>query len=90
MAKRRTLKKSINGITSTLFAEGVFIKLTLAEAERGKADEILADILHMQDEFVCRINHTEPGNVKGFYKKLYEDFNAAVDSILDKMSALKG
>ena len=29
----------------------------------------MAEILKMQDEFISRISHTEPGNVKGFYKK---------------------
>ena len=39
--------------------------------------ELMAEILKMQDEFISRISHTEPGNVKGFYKKSFvADFNA--------------
>lgn len=49
----------------------------------------MAEILNMQDEFISRISHTEPGNVKGFYKKLRADFNAKVDEIIDAMGKLK-
>ena len=49
----------------------------------------MAEILKTQDEFVSRISHTEPGNVKGFYKKLRSDFNAKVDEIINAMGKLK-
>ena len=49
----------------------------------------MTEILNLQDDFISRISHTEPGNVKGFYKKLHEDFNAKVDGILDAMGKLK-
>ena len=49
----------------------------------------MAEILKMQDEFISRISHTEPGNVKGFYKKLRADFNEKVDEIIDAMGKLK-
>lgn len=45
-------------------------------------------ILLMHDEFVSRISHTEPGNVKGFYKKLHMDFNAQVSDIVSTISQL--
>ena len=43
----------------------------------------MGEILKMQDEFISRISHTEPGNVKGYYKKFRSDFNAKVDSIIE-------
>ena len=36
--------------------------------DKVKADELMAEVLKMQDEFVTRISHTEPGNVKGFIR----------------------
>jgi hypothetical protein len=42
----------------------------------------------MQDEFISRINHTQPGNVKGFYKAFYSDFQAQVDAIIDEIGKL--
>ena len=39
-------------------------------------------------DFVSRISHTEPGNVKGFYKKFHVDFNAKVNEIIDAIAKL--
>ena len=49
----------------------------------------MGEILKTQDEFVSRISHTEPGNVKGYYKKFRSDFNAKVEEIIDALSKLK-
>ena len=65
MASRKDLKKGINYIIGELFTECVFISLSLPEADKAKADKVMTDILNMQDDFVSRISHTEPGNVKG-------------------------
>ena len=89
MASRKDLKKAINYIVGELFTECVFIRLALPEADKEKADRVLTDILNMQDDFVNRVSHTEPGNVKGFYKKLREDFNKRVGEILEAMNQLK-
>lgn len=89
MASRKALKKGINYIVGELFTECVYISLTLPEADKAKADKVMTDILDMQDDFVSRISHTEPGNVKGFYKKFRADFNAQVNEIVDRMGQLK-
>ncbi len=57
--------------------------------DKTKADELMGRILSVQDEFISRISHTEPGNVKGFYKKFREDFNKEVDAIIDAIGNLK-
>jgi len=48
----------------------------------------MVEIIKMQDEFISRISHTEPGNVKGFYKKFRSDFNAKVNEIIDAIAKL--
>ena len=77
MASRKALKKNVNYIAGELFAD------------KKKADELMGEILKMQDEFISRISHTEPGNVKGYYKKFRSDFNAKVDSIIEAIGKLK-
>ena len=85
MASRKELKKNINYIAGELFTECLVNSLYVPGTDKQKADELMAEILKMQDEFISRISHTEPGNVKGFYKKLRADFNAKVDEIIDAM-----
>ncbi len=89
MANRKDLKKAINYIAGELFTECVIISLSLPEEGKQKADKIMTDILEMQNEFISRISHTEPGNVKGFYKKLHEDFKTRVDEIIQAIGQLK-
>lgn len=88
MAKRRTLKKSINYICSELFAECVALTHYKVNVKQEDVDNIMTQILLMHDEFICRISHTEPGNVKGFYKKLRADFNAQLNDIVSAISQL--
>lgn len=89
MASRKNLKKSVNYIASELFAECLVNSLYVPGTDKAKADELMSTILNMQDEFLSRISHTQPGNVKGYYKKFNEDFNAKVDEIIEAMNNLK-
>ena len=52
------------------------------------ADEVLTDILKTQDDFVNRLSHTEPGNVKGFYKQFHAEFDQKVTEIIDAIDKL--
>ena len=89
MASRKTLKKNVNYIAGELFTECLVNSLYVPGTDKQKADALMSEILKMQDEFVSRISHTEPGNVKGYYKKFHSDFNAKVDEIIDAMGKLK-
>ena len=82
MAKRRTLKKNINYICSELFAECVALTHYKVDIKQEDVDNVMTRI------FGSRISHTEPGNVKGFYKKLRMDFNAQVSDIVSTISQL--
>lgn len=89
MASRKELKKNINYIAGELFTECLVHSLYVPGTDKQKADELMAEILKVQDEFISRISHTEPGNVKGFYKKLHADFNAKVAEIIEAIGKLK-
>ena len=86
MAKRKVLKKRINYIVGELFAECLINGKNCAD--QAKVNDVLADILNTQNEFISRISQTQPGNVKGFYKKLIQDFNAKANELIDAISKL--
>ena len=88
MAKRRELKKNVNYIAGELFSECLINSKFIPGTDKKKADELMVEIMKMQDEFISRISHTEPGNVKGFYKKFRSDFNAKVNEIIDAIAKL--
>lgn len=88
MANRRQLKKTVNYIAGELFTGCLVNCLYVPGTDKTKADELMGKILIMQDEFISRISHTEPGNTKGFYKKLRVDFNNQVNAIIDEIAKL--
>lgn len=87
MANKRDLKKSINFVAGDLFQECLVLKV-IKKVDNEKVDEILTDILNLQNEFLARTNHPQPGNVKGYFRKLYSDFGDAVEAIINKMQAM--
>lgn len=88
MASRRELKKNVNYIAGELFTECLINSMFIPGTDKDKADELMSEVLKMQDEFVTRISHTEPDNVKVFYKKFRADFNAKVNEIIEAIGKL--
>ena len=88
LASRRELKKNVNYIAGELFTECLINSMFIPGTDKDKADELMSEVLKMQDEFVTRISHTEPGNVKVFYKKFRADFNAKVNEIIEAIGKL--
>lgn len=88
MAKRRNLKKQINLICGELFAEVVAATLYTPGINKDAADDVMTSILKLQDEMLRRVCHTQPGNVKVFYKKLRQDMDSHVDEIFDQIANL--
>ena len=58
------------------------------DVNQADVDNIMKRILLMQDEFISRISHTEPGNTKKFYAQLPKDFNAQVEDISNILTQL--
>lgn len=86
--KRRLLKKQVNYIAGELFAECVVLTQVVPGIDEKKVDDLMTRIFYMQDDFISRISHTQPGNVKGFYKAFKADFQAQVDAIIDEIGNL--
>ena len=77
MASRRNLKKKITNIASDLF---------LVSLMEGVNREVVCNSVHNVIKLIIRISHTEPGNVKGFYKKLTEDLNKEIKVVADELA----
>ena len=88
MTNKRTLKKGINVICETLFAECVAVSLYGTKESKKAADELFGAILKMQAHFLSRVSHPEPGmTAKAYYKDLGEKFSQQVTEILDQINA---
>ena len=90
MASKRVLKHQINDICSELFAECVAVALYNKKAEDSNIDAILTSIMVVNNEFIKRVSHPEPGlEPKLYYKDLILGFNNQIDEIIDQISALE-
>ncbi len=72
-----------------LFTEAITFRNYIPGVDPAKADAVLGKILTAHEDFIMRVSHTEPGNVKGYYKKFGEDFHTVVKDILQEMDSLK-
>ena len=77
MASRRNLKKQISYIAGDLF---------LASLVEGVNREAIVEATHNVLNLIPRISHTQPGNVKGYYKKLREDLNKEIQVVADELN----
>ena len=85
MASRRSLKKTVNYITE-LAAGLCLVESANANAEKREAySEVFLQIINLRNDIISRISHTEPGNVKGFYKRLHEDLDKEIKIVADEM-----
>lgn len=88
MASRRNLKKHINYVTDVI-AGLCMLECMEATGEKKKEYRQLSfDIMDTRWEMISRISHTEPGNVKGFYKKLHSDFSTQTQSFFKRLEEL--
>lgn len=80
----------MNYICSELFAEGVAASLYSHSANRDNTNALLASVINIQNDFVRRISHPEPGmKAKVFYTQLIKDFNNTVSEVIDQIAHLQ-
>ena len=77
MASRRDLKKSIHYIANDLLFAAI-----IEGVNREVIFEAVTNVLNL----IPRISHTQPGNVKGYYKKLHEDLSKEIQVVSDELN----
>lgn len=88
MANRKSLKKQINYIVECMYAELCFYSVA-PNSNKEKIADALTKIIQLQEEYIKRISHVEPGNTKAFFKQLKNEFDTQVDLILKDFDSLR-
>lgn len=89
MANKRDLKRTINYITSELFAETVAASLYNGKPSQEDVDGILSSVVMINNDFISRVSHPEPGIKAGiYYQNLIKDFNKQVSEVVDQIANL--
>lgn len=89
MAKRRILKRNINFICTDLLAECVAVSLYGSKTAKDNVEALLHSIIKIENDYICRVSHTEPGiKAKVYYKDLISKFNKSISEIVDQINNL--
>lgn len=89
MPNKRDLKKTINYICSELFAECVAASLYNGNPNEDSVNALLSSILMIQNDYVNRISHPEPGmKQKDYFRDLIDNFNKQTSEIIDQIASL--
>ena len=86
--KRKDLKKHINYLCSELLAECIAATDFSKKDNKQDVENVMLGILKLQDDWICRLSHVEPGSKKLFFKKLKEDMQKRTDEIIDQIQNL--
>ena len=76
MASRRDLKKNIYYIADDLLFAAII---------EGVNREMIFEAVNNVLNLIPRISHTQPGNVKGYYKKIYEELDKQIQIVSDEL-----
>ncbi len=87
MSNKRELKRAITQQSSCLFAECVAMSLYGGKEHREDMDVLLNSIIRINNEYVSRVSHPEPGmKAKLYYRSLVNSFQKDVDEIIDHIN----
>ena len=87
MANKRSLKKIIHLVCEDLFAEAIALSLYGTGEQQESAHALLFSIVKLEDDFIRRISHPEPGmDANDYFINLRERFSAEVNDIVDQMN----
>ena len=89
MASRRDLKRDISYVIGDIFTECLIYKELVPGTNQNEAEKLIVDLLRIDNEFITRISHTEPGKAKEYYRALIKDFQKEISAVIDKLTKLK-
>lgn len=88
MAKRRTIKRYIRAVCTDLWAESVAVSLYVAKPENSDAEAILRSIIKIEQDYISRVSHVEPGmKAKAYFKDLTNKFTEQANEIIDQINS---
>lgn len=89
MANKRILKRTINNVCEVLFAECIAASMYSTKADETSVQSLLTSILVLNDDYIRRVSHPEPGLApKAYYQHLKQSFGKETLEIVDQIANL--
>ena len=89
MSNKRNLKSAINSICKSLAAEAMAASLDSHSQNNEDVDAILTSIIILNNDYIRRITHPEPGieQIK-YFKDVINSFKKHITEIVDQINSL--
>ena len=88
MASRRNLKKVITFVVDELATEA-FVLSYDAQGDTDAWVDLFNRIFSLNNEYIARVNHVEPGMpAKKYFNTLCDSFNAEAKALLDEIRTM--
>lgn len=89
MANKRELKQTINYVCAELLSEAFVAGMLEKNIENENVDNLLHAIVRINQDYIRRISHPEPGmSQKKYFKDLIDGFNKDIDEAVDMIGNL--
>lgn len=92
MASRRKLKNTLKFVSSELITDIYFRVLMSGKIDEEKVNDLVTDIVALNKAFALRANRPDGKDnsklVKAYYRKLYADWQNAMNEIIKKIEKL--
>ncbi|MCF0243383.1 MAG: hypothetical protein HUK06_01315 [Bacteroidaceae bacterium] len=89
MANKRDLKQTINYVCAELISETFAAGMLEKNIDNANVDNLLNSIIQINQNYISRISHPEPGMpAKVYFKDLVDGFNKDVDEAVDMIGNL--
>lgn len=90
MASRRNLKKVITFVVDELATEAFLLSYD-AQGDTAAWVDLFNRIFNLNNEYIARVNHVEPGMpTKKYFNTLCDSFNADAKALLEEIGKLAG
>ena len=87
MTNKRTLKKSIAQICEAMITECLATSISARKSSEENIEALIFSIARMQNDYISRISHPEPGMpAKQYFKVLREKFAAQASELIDQIN----
>ncbi len=86
--KRKDLKKQISYLCGELLAECIAQAQYCSKDNKQDIENVMMTILKLQNDWICRLSHVEPGSTKLFFKKMREEMQNRTNEIIDQIQNL--
>ena len=92
MASRRKLKNTLKFVSSELITDIYFRVLRSGKIDEEQVSGLVTDVVGLNKSFALRANRPDgkdnPKLVKAYYRKLYADWQTAMNEIIKRIEGL--